>query len=132
MACTGHWQSCRVVILDEAVSAFDVSVQAQIFTLLDGTVAVLRRVARRQPRSRRGRPEVTQRVLVLYKGAIVEEGAATEVLQAPQHPYTRLLVSSTPGEGCDPAAVVEQCHQFNTAQASGEHFDTGVESTIRA
>ncbi|NRH30211.1 ATP-binding cassette domain-containing protein [Rhodococcus sp. MS13] len=102
-----------VVILDEAVSALDVSVQDQILALLDeirqqsgvGLLFVSHDLA--------VVAEVTQRVLVLYKGAIVEEGATAEVLQAPQHPYTRLLVSSTPGEGWDPAAVVEQRRRFN-------------------
>ncbi|PBC39564.1 ABC transporter ATP-binding protein [Rhodococcus sp. ACS1] len=105
-----------VVILDEAVSALDVSVQAQILALLDeireqsgvGLLFVSHDLA--------VVAEVTQRVLVLYKGVIVEEGATAGVLQAPQHPYTRLLVSSTPREGWDPAAIVEQRRRFNAEQ----------------
>lgn len=86
----------RLLILDEPVSALDVSIQAQIMELLkklqeeDGMaylfishdLAVVR--------------ELSHRVAVMYKGRLVEQGSAEEVLGNPQHPYTRMLLAATP------------------------------------
>ncbi|MFI6938717.1 ABC transporter ATP-binding protein [Streptomyces sp. NPDC050418] len=91
----------RVLVLDEAVAALDVSIQAQILELL-GTIrreagisylfvthdlAVVRHVA--------------DEVLVLKAGQVVEAGPAGRVLDAPEHPYTRLLLDSVPRRGWD-------------------------------
>jgi ABC-type glutathione transport system ATPase component len=95
----------RVLILDEAVSSLDVSVQAQILNLLcdirDETgvsylfithdLGVVRQIA--------------DEVVVMRAGEVVERGSADTVLDAPQHPYTRLLIDSVPREGWQPGAV---------------------------
>ncbi|MFE6689085.1 ABC transporter ATP-binding protein [Streptomyces sp. NPDC057743] len=89
----------RVLVLDEAVAALDVSIQAQILDLLatirretgisylfvTHDLAVVRHVA--------------DEVLVLKEGRAVETGPAGRVLDAPEHPYTRLLVGSVPRRG---------------------------------
>ena len=86
----------RVLLCDEPVAALDVSVQAQILELL-------REVNRTQGTSlifithdlgvvR----QVTERVLVLYRGEVVEQGETDAVLDAPTHDYTRRLVSAMP------------------------------------
>ncbi|WP_225783870.1 oligopeptide/dipeptide ABC transporter ATP-binding protein [Xenophilus sp. Marseille-Q4582] len=88
-----------ILILDEPTSALDVSVQAQILNLLmelqrerelsyvfiTHNVSVVRHIA--------------DEVAVMYLGQVVEQGPARQVLHAPAHPYTRLLLSSVPVVG---------------------------------
>lgn len=86
----------KLVVLDEAVSALDVSIRADILDLLASLghefgiaylfvshdLSVMR--------------AVTDRLLVLQNGRIVEQGATAELLASPQHPYTRELVGASP------------------------------------
>jgi len=86
----------RVLIGDEPVSALDVSVRAQILNLLEdlrvGFQLTLVLVSHDLSVVR----HMTDRVLIMQHGKIVEEGATREVFKAPQHPYTRLLLDSIP------------------------------------
>ena len=89
----------RILILDEAVSALDVSIQAQILNLLadlrrdleltyiliSHDLAVVRQVA--------------DDVLVMYRGRAVETGPVEKILSAPLHPYTQRLLESVPRPG---------------------------------
>ncbi|HEU5027223.1 MAG TPA: ATP-binding cassette domain-containing protein [Spirillospora sp.] len=91
----------RVLVLDEAVAALDVSIQAQILTLLDGLrrdtgiayvfvshdLAVVR--------------HITDTAVVMRHGRIVERGDTERILREPRHPYTRLLLDSIPAPGWD-------------------------------
>ncbi|HEV7606162.1 MAG TPA: ABC transporter ATP-binding protein [Steroidobacteraceae bacterium] len=86
----------QLLVCDEAVSALDVSIQAQLLDLFEaikrehGTsivfvshnLAVVRRLC--------------ERVLVMYLGRVVEEGPTEEVFLEPRHPYTRMLLESVP------------------------------------
>jgi len=86
----------KVVVLDEPVSALDVSIQAGVINLLDELksklglsylfvahdLAVVRHIA--------------DRVAVMYKGSFVEHGDVDQVFDDPQHPYTKALLSAIP------------------------------------
>ena len=95
----------RVLVLDEAVSALDVSVQAQVLNLLDdirratgvGLVFVSHDLAVVR--------YVCDEVLVMRRGVVVEQRPTRDVLDAPEHPYTRLLLSSVPRPGWDLDAI---------------------------
>ncbi|MDT0276729.1 ABC transporter ATP-binding protein [Blastococcus goldschmidtiae] len=94
-----------VLVLDEAVSALDVSIQAQILNLLSDIRAAREIAYLFVSHDLAVVRHVCEDVVVLHRGAVVERGAATEVLARPTHPYTRLLLSSVPRQGWDPAAI---------------------------
>jgi len=86
----------ELLVCDEAVSALDVSIQAQLLELfaaikrdrgtsilfVSHSLAVVRKLC--------------ERVLVMYLGRVVEEGPAEEIFLRPRHPYTRMLLESVP------------------------------------
>ncbi len=86
----------RIVVLDEPVSALDVSIRAQVLNLLadlqdefrlgyifvSHDLSVVRHIA--------------DRILVIYLGHAVEVGSRDAIFGAPQHPYTRALLAATP------------------------------------
>jgi len=88
-----------LIICDEAVSALDVSVQAQVINLLKDLrdkynlsylfishdLSVVRHIA--------------DRTAVMYVGRVVEEGKTDDIIDNPQHPYTRALISAVPRVG---------------------------------
>ncbi|MFE5670132.1 ABC transporter ATP-binding protein [Agromyces sp. NPDC056523] len=92
----------RLVILDEAVAALDVSIQAQILNLLTDLraqrpvsylfithdLAVVNQIA--------------DRVIVMEQGVVVEQGDTRQVLDRPAHEYTRTLVAAVPRPGWTP------------------------------
>jgi ABC-type glutathione transport system ATPase component len=98
----------RVLIGDEPVSALDVSVRAQILNLLEdlrvGFQLTLVLVSHDLSVVR----HMTDRVLVMQQGRIVEEGPTRDVFLAPRHAYTRLLLDSIPRLRRSGVAQVEQ------------------------
>jgi ATPase components of various ABC-type transport systems, contain duplicated ATPase len=99
----------KLIICDEAVSALDVSVRAQVINLLmdlqkefglslmfiSHDIAVVRHIA--------------QRIMVLYFGEVVEIGDAEQVTMAPEHDYTKRLIASVPVP--DPKVEMERREQ---------------------
>lgn len=110
------------IVLDEPTSALDISVQAQILNLLQDLqrdrgltyifishdISVIRRMC--------------DRVAVMYLGQIVELGSGDAVLNAPRHPYTRLLLDSVP-RMAEPGAMGAPLE--NTELPSNRRLPTG-------
>ncbi|KHJ66245.1 microcin ABC transporter ATP-binding protein [Pantoea rodasii] len=90
-----------VIVADEAVSALDVSVQAQVLQLLDDIQQRMGVAILFITHDLRVAAELCDDVLVMQRGEVVEYGAASEVLVSPQHPYTQQLMGAVPGKGWD-------------------------------
>ncbi|SDD91284.1 peptide/nickel transport system ATP-binding protein/dipeptide transport system ATP-binding protein [Variovorax sp. CF079] len=84
----------ELLIADEPTSALDVTIQAQIMVLILERVRALGASAIFVLHDLALAAQVADRVAVMYAGQIVEEGPAAEVLNHPQHPYTRGLRAS--------------------------------------
>lgn len=102
----------KLVLADEAVSALDVSVQAQIVNLF---VELRERLGLTYLFIAHGLPIVRQvatRVGVMYMGRLVEVGTRSEVFDEPTHPYTRALIGSAP--------VTDPAHRRDRVVLGGE------------
>ena len=112
-----------LLILDESVASLDVSVQAQVLNLLadireqtgvtylfiSHDLAVVR--------------QVSDEVVVMRRGAVVERGPTARVLDDPEHPYTRALLSAVPRRGWRPVRS-----RFLEEQSPELREETGLDS----
>jgi peptide/nickel transport system ATP-binding protein len=86
-----------LLIGDEPVSALDVSVQAQVLKLLDEVRKKFDLAVLFITHDLRIAAQVCDRLAVMQKGVIVEQGTTADVFANPQHPYTRALLEAAPG-----------------------------------
>ena len=92
----------RVLILDEAVSALDVSIQAQILNLLASLRSSLGLTYVFISHDLGVVRQVSDECIVMHRGAAVESGATKNILSAPQADYTRRLLDAIPRPGWAP------------------------------
>ncbi|MGX1268394.1 ABC transporter ATP-binding protein [Streptomyces phaeoluteigriseus] len=92
----------RVLILDEAIAALDVSIQAQILTLLARVRAETGTTLLFITHDLGAIRHICEDVLVMQAGRVVEHGAVGTVLDDPQDPYTQRLIASIPKPGWKP------------------------------
>ena len=136
----------ELLVADEPVSMLDVSVRAEILTLLDSLrrsgLGILMITHDLSTAAR-----FADRIAVMYLGRIVEEGPAQAVVQDPRHPYTRALITVVPkrdprdrttpeilkGEAPNPVHVPTGCrfHPRCPEVASGRARERGMEERCR-
>ena len=92
----------RVLILDEAVSALDVSVQGQILNLLGDLRSTLGVAYLFVSHDLAVVQQVTDDAIVMHRGVVVERGSTDEVLTSPSAEYTRRLLDAVPRPGWKP------------------------------
>ena len=86
----------KLIILDEPVSALDVSIQAGVINLLDELKVKLKLSYLFVAHDLSVIRHIADRIAVMYLGRIVESGAAADVFARPSHPYTQALLSAVP------------------------------------
>ena len=87
----------ELLIGDEPVSALDVSVQAQVLSLLDEVRRKFDLAVLFITHDLRVAAQVCDRIAVMQKGVVVEHGATADVFAEPQHDYTKALFEAAPG-----------------------------------
>ena len=91
----------KVLIADEAVSALDVSVQAQVLDLLDDVRNRFDLAMLFITHDLRVAAQICDRIMVMQNGEVVEQGKTADVYADPKHPYTRSLLAAAPGRDVD-------------------------------
>jgi oligopeptide/dipeptide ABC transporter ATP-binding protein len=97
-----------LMICDEAVSALDVSIQAQIIELLKDLQSEFGLSMLFISHDLSVVRDISDRIMVIYLGRIVESGSSDQICSAPQHPYTQALISAVPVP--DPAVERSRTH----------------------
>jgi len=87
----------KILIADEAVSALDVSVQKEVLQLLERIKAEMGLTILFITHDLRVAAQISDRLIVMHNGRVVEEGSVREVFLTPQQDYTKQLLAAMPG-----------------------------------
>jgi ABC-type glutathione transport system ATPase component len=112
----------EVIIADEPTTALDVTVQAQILDLLRDLQEKLGTAIILITHNMGVVADLADRVAVMYRGELVEQGTATDIFERPQHPYTKHLLASVPHLGQPRPASMD---------TPAEHVGEGVVARIK-
>jgi peptide/nickel transport system ATP-binding protein len=97
----------QIIIADEPTTALDVTIQAQIIAEMQDMVRAHNTAVIWVTHDLALLSGFADRIAVMYAGEIVELGNATQVINAPQHPYTKALIEALPVEGREELTVLE-------------------------
>ena len=89
----------RILVADEPTTALDVTIQAQILSLIRELIASFQLSVILISHDLGVVATVCDRIVVMYAGQIVEDASVTEIFDNPQHPYTRGLLAAVPHPG---------------------------------
>jgi ABC-type dipeptide/oligopeptide/nickel transport system ATPase component len=130
----------QLLIADEAVSALDVSVQAQVLRLLDEVRERFDLAILFITHDLRVAAQICDRIAVMQNGVVVEEGRTAEIFAAPTHSYTQALFAAAPGRGvvfggagatvAPPSAAGSSPHQTSPAAATPQPSPSAKPGTI--
>ncbi len=87
----------EVIVADEAVSALDVSIQAQVLELLDKIRRERKLAMVFITHDLRVASQISDEIIVMHRGKMVEYGPPSQIFQRPEHAYTQSLVAAIPG-----------------------------------
>ncbi|MCL9667619.1 ABC transporter ATP-binding protein [Rosenbergiella epipactidis] len=129
----------KLLIADEPTTALDVTVQAQILTLLRDQARANQMALMLITHDLGVIAQMTEQVVVMYAGRVVEQGPTAEILHNPQHPYTKGLIASRPvpgerrrrlysipGQVPDLTALPAYCAFFDRCERASESCQTGI------